>query len=672
MPKTTPRRLSATLALLIPIASVPAAAQSGGVSLAYIPGSTVKIEQVIGDCDYQAQAQQIVKGQAATCLPTASQTVTRFNILGNGQGGAFEANGKMIFFFGDTISKDASVVNYHASDPIAWSTSTDPEAGLLLNFYTVTDGSPLFVKPPGVTMGPDDIPNSGISLNGQIYFICNTGSDTSLANPQAADYSVLVQFNEAAQTFTAGRTISPAGGRFIGTSVHASGAYVYIFGAGPYRASDIYLQRVPASSFASGAGTQYFAGLVNGQPTWVNSEAGTVPVVEDNPLNGPAWPNDTPSAGNLSVVYSSALGLWLMTYDGGRQSNKTRGVYFTYAAQPWGPWATPQLIFNEARDNAYGLGGFVHNPNIVPDPPGDGLNGPTIGSNDPYSTSGGTFAPLLIERFITVAGSTLRIYYDLSTWNPYTIVRMRSELKITQINPGGVVNNAGYNLVSPTVAPGAIAAIFGINLTDGTSCLPPSCNPTFGSNGKLNITMAGAQVAVNGIPAPIFYAAPGQLGIQIPFEVTGASSTVVASVAGQASTTPATIAVAPVSPGIFTFTADGKGAGAVTHVNGSAVTTQNPAQRGELVILYATGLGQVAPGVPTGALPAGVSNTVSPVTLTIGGIRVVPDFAGLAGCCAGLNQINVRVPAGVSPSNAVPVVLSIGGQFSNAATIAVQ
>jgi uncharacterized protein (TIGR03437 family) len=188
----------------------------------------------------------------------------------------------------------------------------------------------------------------------------------------------------------------------------------------------------------------------------------------------------------------------------------------------------------------------------------------------------------------------------------------------------------------------------------------------------LNTTMAGAQVTVNGIPAPIFYAAPGQLGIQIPFEVTGASGTVVASVAGQASTTPATIVVAPVSPGIFTFTADGKGAGAITHVNGAAVTPQNPAQRGELVILYATGLGQVAPAVPTGALPAGASSAVSPVTVTIGGIGVVPDFAGLAGCCVGLNQVNFRVPGGVSPGNAVPVALSIGGQSSNPATIAVQ
>ena len=124
-------------------------------------------------------------------------------------------------------------LNYGGADPIAWSTSTDPEAGLLLNFYKQSNGKPLFVKPPGIAMGGDDIPNSGISLNGQIYFIVNTGSDTTAANPQVTDYSALVSFDEAAQTFAVGRTISPPGGRFIGTSMHASGSNVYIFGGGP-------------------------------------------------------------------------------------------------------------------------------------------------------------------------------------------------------------------------------------------------------------------------------------------------------------------------------------------------------------------------------------------------------------------------------------------------------
>jgi len=69
----------------------------------------------------------------------------------------------------------------------------------------------------------------------------------------------------------------------------------------------------------------------------------------------------------------------------------------------------------------------------VPDPPGDGLNGPVIGTlqgADAYTTSGGCFAPLMIERFTTVVDDTLTIYYNLSTWNPYTVVRMRSRFAI--------------------------------------------------------------------------------------------------------------------------------------------------------------------------------------------------------------------------------------------------
>ena len=124
---------------------------------------------------------------------------------------------------------------------------------------------------------------------------------------------------------------------------------------------------------------------------------------------------------------------------------------------------------------------------------------------------------------------------------------------LPQINSGGVVNNASYNLGasgSSGAAPGEIAAVFGTALTDGASCLPPACNPAFGSGGKLNTTMAGAQASVNGTLVPIFYAAPTQLGIQIPFEVTGTSATVSVSVAGLAGA-PATVTLAPVAPGVF-------------------------------------------------------------------------------------------------------------------------
>ena len=395
----------------------------GALALTYVAGSTVKLEQIIGDKDWGDAAKGIT-------TPTASQTATRYNIFANGFGMSFEDNGKMLFLFGDTRSVDPTKVNFRAADPIGYSTSTDPESGLLLNFFTKSDGTPLFVTSSGVNMGPDNIPNSGIRLNNGLFLVVNTGADPSLTDPWQSAYSVLLRFDEAAQTFTTGRTISTLpGGRFVFTSLRASGPDVYTFGLGTYRASDVFLATTPASGFETGTGTRYFAGLVGGQPTWVNSESGAVPIVQDNPLNGPPWPNDNPTIGNVSVVYSTDLALWLMTYDGGRQAGATgaKGVYFTSARQPWGPWAAPQLIFNGLRDNGYGV--FIHNPALPP--PGDGLNGPTIGSNDPVTTAGGDFAPLLIERFLRVAGDRLKIYYTMSTWNPYTVVKMRSEFKIS-------------------------------------------------------------------------------------------------------------------------------------------------------------------------------------------------------------------------------------------------
>ena len=87
--------------------------------------------------------------------------------------------------------------------------------------------------------------------------------------------------------------------------------------------------------------------MSNGQPTWSLAESSAVPIVTDlDPAN--------PTIGNVSVFYSQPLGLWLMMYDGGRGSFSTEGMYFTYAAKPWGPWSTPQLVFNACRDKGFG------------------------------------------------------------------------------------------------------------------------------------------------------------------------------------------------------------------------------------------------------------------------------------------------------------------------------
>lgn len=239
------------------------------------------------------------------------------------------------------------------------------------------------------------------------------------------------------------------------------------------------------------------------------------------------------------------------------------------------------------------------------------------------------------------------------------------------VSSGGVVNNASYNGASLSVAPGIIAAVFGSNLTDGSSCVAPSCNPTFQSDGKLNTTMTGTQVTVNGTPVPIFYSTPTQLGIQIPVELTGTSGTLQVTVNGRSSAAQS-ISVSPFSPGVFTWSQDGRGAGTITHANGVPVSSQDPARPGEVVIVYATGLGQVTPAAQTGMRANGASSTTTPVTVFVDNIPIASEFAGLSGCCVGLNQVNFRIPSNVRISNSIPVRISIGGAASNTVTIAVQ
>ncbi len=418
--------------------ALPLLAQALPVGLTYVPGSSVKLEQVTGDCDLAVLA------ATKSCKPTASQTVSRFNIAGQSLGFSFEDQGKMLFFFGDTIGASPFVVDYNTADMFATSTTTNGEDPLFITYVSNSNGSPMFVQPirsngSRVSMGIDDVPSAGINLGGQVYVVVTTAYDgtidTNISDWHLLEYSVLTRLDEAAKTFTAGRTISDIGGHFITTSLYELpaqfvvpqlGPGVVMYGVGKYRASDVFLSYIPTDTFWSGLGTVWYAGMLNGKPVWSNSEAGAVPVVLDNSYPGaPSWPHDDPTIGNVSVTYSPDLNLWLMTYDGGRNDPQTTGIYFTYAMQPWGPWAKPQLIFNGARDHGDGV--FIYAPNLSP----AGPSGPTRDGVNPITTPGAAFAPQLISRFTKVTGNTLNIYYTMSTLNPYAVVKMRSSFTIT-------------------------------------------------------------------------------------------------------------------------------------------------------------------------------------------------------------------------------------------------
>jgi uncharacterized protein (TIGR03437 family) len=109
----------------------------------------------------------------------------------------------------------------------------------------------------------------------------------------------------------------------------------------------------------------------------------------------------------------------------------------------------------------------------------------------------------------------------------------------------------------------------------------------------------------------------------------------------------------------------------------SPVTKANPARPGEIVILYANGLGlvqpAVSPGAPAPTMP--LATTVLNPEVTIGGTQAEVLFSGLAPGFVNLYQLNVRVPESAQPGDQ-DVIIDVqtflqGPQLSNTAKLPV-
>ncbi len=143
---------------------------------------------------------------------------------------------------------------------------------------------------------------------------------------------------------------------------------------------------------------------------------------------------------------------------------------------------------------------------------------------------------------------------------------------------------------------------------------------------------------------------------------------------GWAQSAPETFAVAPAQPAVFTVNEQGSGQ-AVAMVGNTAnvADATHPVKPGDALVIYCAGLGAVSPPVANGAAApaAPLSQTGIPM-VTIGHKPAHVLFSGLAPGFAGLYQVNVTVPADVTPGDEVPVVIGIAGQTSPVVTISVR
>jgi uncharacterized protein (TIGR03437 family) len=264
-------------------------------------------------------------------------------------------------------------------------------------------------------------------------------------------------------------------------------------------------------------------------------------------------------------------------------------------------------------------------------------------------------------KFVPLTGSSI----------PYGIVDLAVASSQVAASPqftgAGLTGAAGY--VPGGIAPGEIIAIFGSAM--GPDTLAPL---QLNASGQVATTLAGTRVLFDGIAAPVIYTWNKQLSVVVPYSVAPkASVAVVVEYAGIASP-PVTMLVTSSAPGIFTANGSGTGQGAILNQDGTLNSAANPAPKGSVVVIFATGEGQTNPGGVDGKLAAvPLPAPLLPVNVDIGAAAADVLYAGAAPTLvAGVLQVNVRVPA-TAPSGSALILLRIGNATSQpGVTLAIQ
>ena len=223
-----------------------------------------------------------------------------------------------------------------------------------------------------------------------------------------------------------------------------------------------------------------------------------------------------------------------------------------------------------------------------------------------------------------------------------------------------VLNAASFE---PGLTPGSAATLFAAGITTRAGIVQSPNLP-------LRRELAGLSVLINGVDVPLYAVAyvngQEQVNFQMPFNWPGPRvrmSVLLNGVASQEVEVP----VAEFQPGVFAAN------GEAIVVDALANTLARTVRGGQLVYFYATGLGPVSnqPLAGSASPSAPLARVLSLPVVTIGGVTCELQFAGLAPGFAGIYQVNIRIPGGLS-RGVQELVATAGGVRGRAAPVTVE
>lgn len=216
----------------------------------------------------------------------------------------------------------------------------------------------------------------------------------------------------------------------------------------------------------------------------------------------------------------------------------------------------------------------------------------------------------------------------------------------------GIVNGASF---APGLAPNTIVSIFGTNLSWQTQTVQGG----YVSGSVMPTNLAGVQVYFEGWPAYLYYVSPLQINLLVPTSLVPGNFQLWVDRQGTRGPM-VNVTLQPAAPAMFEYP---YGTAIATHLDGSLCSASAPAAAGEIVSLWATGLGETYPKLQDGVLPLGAQSLVqmSAFGVWIGGVAVDPSailYAGVAPGYAGLYQVNLKLPEQLAPNPEIRFGLS--------------
>jgi len=214
------------------------------------------------------------------------------------------------------------------------------------------------------------------------------------------------------------------------------------------------------------------------------------------------------------------------------------------------------------------------------------------------------------------------------------------------IAANGIVNAASG---VAGLAPGAWISIFGSNFTTAAA----SATGDTLVNNYLPTTLGGVTVSIDGKAAYLNYVSPSQINAQAPADST--TGTVTVTVANSSGSGSATVTEQAVMPGLFTSS---NYVLAIRDSDSALIDSNASVRPGDVLEIFATGLGPTTPAVAPGLVFLGANPTVTLPTVGIGSASAAVSYCGLIG--AGLYQINLTVPASLGAGTYSVVVTQSG------------